>query len=174
MNSNHIARDKIITEWFLQEWIGDTSHLPSPEDVVIFMQIVIDVVSMNRTVNDSERNYLIGRAAILGVPEEMLNELQTYQPVSFKDIANLDVPHIRKTRMGIIYNLFRIFGGECKISPKELKLIHTFGKQLNVSDDQIQQIQNLYEDEEKLRQKRALLLFPNGFNDVLIEYQKLH
>ena len=102
----------------------------------------------------------------------MLEELQTYQGGLMENIASLDLPHIRKTRMGIIYNLFRIFGIEHEISPKELKLIHNFGHRLDVTKDQINQIKDLFEEEDKLRQRRAQLLFPKGFDDALVEYQK--
>jgi len=47
-------------------------------------------------------------------------------------------------------------------------------KKLGATKEQVQQIQNLYEEEEKLCEKRASILFPQGFNDALIEYQKLH
>lgn len=105
---------------------------------------------------------------------DLLENLRAYQPNPTRDLADLDLPHVRKTRMGIIYNLFRMFGGDRTITPKEMKLIYMFGKQLDVSDEQLVQLQSLYEEEEKLRKRRAALLFPHGFNDALTEYQKLH
>jgi hypothetical protein len=67
MNGDHSSRDSIITEWFVQDWIGDKSHVPGPEDVFIFMKILIDVVSVHGDLNEQERKYIIGRAAILGM-----------------------------------------------------------------------------------------------------------
>lgn len=69
MDSRQAMRDRTIVEWYFQDWIGDTSHLPEPEDVLTFMKIVVDVISMNRSLSEPERNYLIGRAAILGKQE---------------------------------------------------------------------------------------------------------
>jgi hypothetical protein len=108
----------------------------------------------------------------------MLDKLQTYKPAPTRDtnqvFQNADLPHVQKTRMGIIYNMYRVLGGDQKIHPKILDSIRIIAKKLGATEEQVQQIESLYEEEEKLRQKRALLLFPRGFKDALIEYQKLH
>ncbi|CAF0820610.1 unnamed protein product [Adineta steineri] len=174
MNCDNSARDKIITDWYFREWIGDNSHLPEAEDVVIFMKLLIDIMATNGKLNEHERYYIIGRAAILGVPQEKLDELHTYQADTSENNPNFNLPHVKKTRMGLIHNLFRVLSIDHKIHPKDIKTIYTLGKKLGATEEQIQQIQSLYEDEEKLREKRASLLFPHGFNDALKEYQKLH
>jgi uncharacterized tellurite resistance protein B-like protein len=74
--------------------------------------------------------------------------------------------------MGLVYNLFRTLGADHEIHPDELDIIHRMAEKLGVTREQVQQIKDLYEEEEKLRRKRASLLFPHGFNDVLIEYQR--
>lgn len=60
-------RDKLITEWFFQDWIGDKNHLPESEDVFIFMKIVINALSVCREISEQDRKYIIGRAAIFGM-----------------------------------------------------------------------------------------------------------
>jgi hypothetical protein len=67
MTGEHLFRDKIITEWFFQDWIGDKSHLPEAEDVFIFMKILIDVASVNGELSEQERKYIVGRAAVFGM-----------------------------------------------------------------------------------------------------------
>jgi Spy/CpxP family protein refolding chaperone len=47
-------------------------------------------------------------------------------------------------------------------------------KKLGATEEQIQQIQNIYEEEKQLREKRASLFYPQGFNDVITEYHKLY
>jgi len=66
MNGDHFARDRIIAEWYFQDWIGDKSHLLESEDVFNFMKIVIDVVLVYRELSEEERKYIVGRAAVLG------------------------------------------------------------------------------------------------------------
>jgi hypothetical protein len=66
MNGN-LVRDKIITEWFFQDWIGDKNHLPEQDDVFLFMTILMDVFSAFGKLNEEERKYIIGRAAIFGM-----------------------------------------------------------------------------------------------------------
>lgn len=114
----------------------------------------------------------------IGASQEMLDKLQIYQPDPIQDInktfQNTDLPHVQKTRMGIIYNLFRVLGTDHEIHPKQLENIRIIANKFGVTEEQVQQIQNLYEEEKILRQKRALLFFPQGFKDALIEYQKLY
>ena len=193
MDDNHVTRDSIIKEWYFQDWIGDSDHLPSSEDVFIFMKIMIDTISLFGKLSKQERKYVIGRAAILGrnridsfeisfycvgVTQELLDELQRYEPDASGDITkafdNFDQVHVKKTRMGILYNSFRMLSIGHPIHREELDGIHLIANKLGVTKEQVQQIKDLFDEEEKIRQKRAKLLFPKGFNDALIEYQKLH
>jgi hypothetical protein len=190
MNIEQLTRDRIITEWYFQDWIGHHSQLPDPEDVLLFMMILVDVISVTIKLSEDERKYIIGRAAILGklifnllivcliahvgVSQEMMNKLQTYQPDINKVSPNGNLLHVKKTRMGIIYNVFRTLGVNHKLHRTELDAIHIAAKKLGVTEEQVQQIQSLLEEEDKLREKRASILFPQGFNVCLTEYQKLH
>jgi uncharacterized tellurite resistance protein B-like protein len=108
----------------------------------------------------------------VGATQDILDKFQTYQADMNNLFQNLDVPHVKKIRMSIIYNLFRMLNTDRQIRSEEMKAIYIRAKKLDVTEEQVQEIQNLYEEEE-LCPKRASLLFPRGFNDVLIEYQKL-
>lgn len=197
MSSHHSTRDRIITEWFFQDWIGDKNHLPQSEDVLTFMKILLDTMSICGDVNQYDREYILGRSAIfgneiflihsiefivyihyLGATQEVLDKLQTYQPSLSNRIEVVyeyfHLPHVQKTRMAIIYNIFRILGVDHKINPKQLEGIYTVAKKLDMTDEQIQQIQNMYEEEKTLREKRASLLYSHGFDEVINEYHKLH
>ena len=173
-----IDRNRIITEWFFYDWIGDREHLPGSEDVFLFMKIMIDVVSIFGTINEQERKYIIGRGAILGVTNELLKELERYEPCFSDDINEVlegfNQIHVKKTRMGIIYNLLRMFGDQNKLDSKTLDTIHMLAGKLGATKEQVQQLHELYHQEEQIRRQRAVLLFPHGFQDALIEYQKIH
>ncbi len=88
----------------------------------------------------------------VGASQEILDKLQTYQSDLSKDIDKLfqlfDLPHVKKTRMGIIHNIFRIFGTDHKINSEELEFIYIMAKKLGATKEQVQQIQNLYEEED--------------------------
>ena len=100
-----------------------------------------------------------------------MDKLQRYQPIS-PECENFDRPHVKKTQMGLVYNLFRTLGADHEIRPDELNIISRMAEKIGVTKDKVQEIQDLYNEEEKLRRKRAALLFPHGFNDALIEYHK--
>jgi hypothetical protein len=105
------------------------------------------------------------------VSHDLLDKLQKYQPNS-PECENFDRPHVKKTQMGLVYNLFRTLGADHEINPNELNIIYRMAEKLGVTKDKVQEIHDLYNEEEKLRRKRAALLFPHGFKDAQIEYQK--
>lgn len=98
-----------------------------------------------------------------------MDRLETYQPNSSMTDQEFRLPHIQKTRTGIIYNLLRMFS----FDQEKCKVIFTIGKKLGLVEKQIEEIQNFFDEEEFLRRKRAAVLFPSGFNDILQEYEKL-
>ena len=112
--------------------------------------------------------------------DELLDELQKYEPNLSGDLNELlegfNRPHIKKTRMGIIYNLFRMFGDENKLDTKTLQMIEMLANKLGATKEQVQQLADINDQEHRLRQIRASILFPfpHGFQDALNEYQKLH
>lgn len=173
MTETNIDRQRLITEWFLHDWIEDCDHLPNSKDAFIFVKTLFDAVALFGKITDQQRKYILGRGAILGMTDALLDELQNYEPDLSGDMEDFNRPHIKKTRMGIIYNLFRMFTDENQLDGKILEI---FAKKLGVTKEQVQQLADLCEEERRIRRVRASLLFPfpHGFQDVLTEYHKLY
>ncbi len=51
---------------------------------------------------------------------------------------------------------------------KEIEAIYKLAKRINVSDEQVQQIRSFIDEENKLIEKRAKTIFPDGL-DVLLQ-----
>ena len=75
--------------------------------------------------------------------------------------------YVKLTRRSMIYNAIRAAGADGELHEKEIKTIYDFAKYLDVTDEQVREVQDLYEEEQKMREKRAAVLFPNGFGAVL-------
>jgi hypothetical protein len=111
---------------------------------------------------------------IVGVSQNRLDELQAYQPGKCEYVQNifqdLDLTSPRVNRMGLIYNGFRAASADGKLHPKELEAIRILGKKLDLTNEQIEQCRLLTEEDQKLRQKRAKILFPEGFDSFLTNF----
>ena len=71
----------------------------------------------------------------------------------------------------MIYNAIRAAGADGDLHEKEVEAIYELGKNLDVTPEQVRQVQDLYEEEQKMREKRIALLFPNGFEAVLEAFE---
>ena len=65
-------------------------------------------------------------------------------------------------RFTILYYGLRAASADGELHPKELEAIHKLAKQLNVSEEEVQQIRSLINEENKLIEKRAKTIFPDG------------
>ena len=86
MNGN-LTRDRIITEWFFQDWIGDNNYLPEQDDVFLFMTILMDLFSAFGKLNEVERKYIIGRAAIFGMRILFTNSVVVFPIQSYRSVT---------------------------------------------------------------------------------------
>ena len=107
----------------------------------------------------------------------MIDELQAYQPSSssetFKALqTDIDQNYVKLTRRSIIYNAIRAAGADGDLHAKEIEAIYDFAKNLDVTAEQVREVQDLYEEEQKLRKKRIAILFPNGFEAVLNAFEE--
>ena len=79
---------------------------------------------------------------------------------------------MKMCRMGLIYYGFRAAAADGELHAKEFAAIRTVANKLGLTDEQVNQVHSLYEEENALRQKRASVLFPGGFDHVLSEFDK--
>ena len=67
----------------------------------------------------------------------------------------------------MIYNAIRAAGADGELHSKEIEAIYSFAKCLDVTEEQVREVQDLYEEEQKMREKRIAILFPKGFEAIL-------
>jgi uncharacterized tellurite resistance protein B-like protein len=72
----------------------------------------------------------------------------------------------------LIYNALKAAGADGDIHEKEFQAITAFAKNLGVNQEQIEKVQALYNNDIKLRKKRATILIPQSLNTVLSELKK--
>jgi len=110
--------------------------------------------------------------ANIGYSDEFIKELETYTPEQSKEgvkmlETDMDHDYVKLSRLSLIYNAFRAAGADGEIHEKEAEAIAALGTKLSVTEKQIQQVRALYDDDVKLRQKRAATLVPKQLTAVL-------
>ncbi len=123
-------------------------------------------------------NLLILIVFRIGHPQELLDELETYQPGNSTDVKkyfqDADLPYVQMSGMGIISNGLRAAAADGELHEKEIEAIYALAKKLGISDEKVQQVRELVDDEQKLRQKRVKVLFPQSLDTILNEFYKHH
>jgi hypothetical protein len=114
---------------------------------------------------------------IIGNPEELINELRAYQPGSntemFKKLLeDRDKDYVKLTRRSIIYNSIRASGADGVLHEKELQAIYDLAKNIDVTPEQVKEVQELYEEEQKMRENRIAILFPDGFGTAVDAFEQ--
>lgn len=112
----------------------------------------------------------------LGFPQNILDEIKVYQPgnseIVGKFFDDADMEYVKKARFSILYYGIRAASADGELHAKELEAIHKLAKRLNVSDEQVQQIHSLIDEENKLAERRAKIIFPDGLDDLLQVYDE--
>ena len=72
----------------------------------------------------------------------------------------------------MIYNAFQAAGADDEINVKEFEAICELSKKLGATGEEIQNVRAVYDDEVKLRKKRASVLIPKSLNTVISELKK--
>jgi hypothetical protein len=72
----------------------------------------------------------------------------------------------------LVYNALHAAGADGDINKQEFQAIKTFSKKLGVTQEQIEKVQDLYNNDIKLRKKRAAVLTPKSLTTVLSELKK--
>ncbi len=115
----------------------------------------------------------------IGYPDEVIEQLKAYHPVRAREgvqilESKIDQDYVKLSRLSMIYNAFRAAGADGELPEKEVEAIAALGKKLGATDKEIEQVRALYDDDEKLRKKRASVLTPQSLDTVLNEFKKHH
>jgi hypothetical protein len=80
--------------------------------------------------------------------------------------------YVKNARFSILYYGLRAASADGELHAKELEAVHKLAKKMNVSDEQVQQIRSFIDEENKLIEKRAKTIFPDGLGQLLRVYDE--
>lgn len=193
MSSSLTARDKRVAEWWWQDLVGYSGQRPDHKSSQVYMKTLMDIAAADGVLHEKELKYVLGMASVggkflgivlqeyislykLGQDEQLIKELEAYRPGSSIDTQTMfndtDMAYVSSTRPSLIYFAYHAASADGELHPKELEAIRAVAKKLGSSDEEIQKVLAVCDEEEKLRKKRISILYPVGLGTAINSYQE--
>ena len=90
----------------------------------------------------------------------------------FRSFQDTDMEYVKKARFSILYYGIRAASADGELHAKERDAVSKLAKRLDVSDEELQQIHLFVDEENKLIEKRAKIIFPDGLDVLLKVYDE--
>lgn len=75
--------------------------------------------------------------------------------------------HAKYGQLWLFYDAFRAASAGGELTPQKITAIYALAKKMFIDEERIKAVQDIFEQEEKLRQKRSKLLFPKGIDTAI-------
>ncbi|NEO42037.1 MAG: hypothetical protein F6J90_39235 [Moorea sp. SIOASIH] len=145
--------------WIINELYG-MKTIPAIEDVEAVMKAVLICAKGDGVLAPEERDWVVGRAAAYHNPKYEL--AKTYEAnEDLLDILN-QASTIGSDPRVIIYIAIQACAADGEYNSGEQAAVRKLAKYIGIEEDVVTQIEELYTEEAKIREKRIALLFPNG------------
>lgn len=147
--------------WVFKEFVGFRQR-PADQNFATFMKVVLCCANADGEIAPAEREWVISFAAALNAPEGLLEELATYP--ADEDVFALAASSqpVYQGLRAVLYNAIFACAADGAYSPKEQALIRRLGARFGIPEAVVSQIEEVYWESRRLREKRIDLLFDKG------------
>ncbi|MFB2980252.1 hypothetical protein [Microseira sp. BLCC-F43] len=135
---------------------------PSIEAYHGYLKSVLICANGDGTLAPEERDWVVGLASAFGAPDSLVEALKTYK--ADEDIEQVigDAPEATGSRRYLVYDAIKACSADGEYSDPERAKVHKMAAKLGVSQDVVQQIEEICLAEAKLWKKRQQLMYPEG------------
>lgn len=159
------ARHKRAANWFIKElwgWDFDISKVSTAEEFKLFLKTVLIAANGDDIIAPEEREWVVGHATAMGAPDEMIQELETYD--GNEDIVEVVSKNMTmdKSRRSVLYFAVKAAAADGVYHDKEKKEIRRAATAMGISEEVVEEIENICAEEELLKEKRVKVCYPDG------------
>lgn len=147
--------------WVFKEFVGFHQR-PADQNFATFMKVVLCCANADGEIAPAEREWVISFASALNAPAGLLEELATYPATEDVFVLAASSPPVYQSLRAVLYNAIHACAADGDYSTKEQELIHRLGAQFGIADAVVTQIEAMYWETRRVRQKRIELLFDKG------------
>ncbi|CAF4184283.1 unnamed protein product [Rotaria sordida] len=130
-----------------------------------YSKLLANVAGADGTFSPPERHWIIGNRAAFGASEKLLTELEKYEPSAdeleqlLSDKYKQYIPLVNRIT---IYESFQAASADGELHAAERKAITKVAAKLGVEESIVKQIEEIHDEEVKLKKRRHALLFADG------------
>ncbi|NER25240.1 MAG: DUF533 domain-containing protein [Symploca sp. SIO1B1] len=154
---------EIIAKWYFKElWDWDLDTIPTDEELSPFLKSNLVVANGDGEISEEERKWITGKGAAAGASDSLLKELETY-PAN-EDILEVvtRAPATNKSRRAAIYFAVRAAASDKTYTEGEKASVRKLAQAIGISEELVNEIEDLCLEEQRLKEKRIALCFPEG------------
>jgi uncharacterized tellurite resistance protein B-like protein len=153
---------EIGDRWFLHFDRGFEDK-PSDPDYDSYYKALLCCANGDGTLTPEEREWVIGYCAASGGSDQLVEELRRYPATDYIHVVMSKSAHVSNDGARcLVLDALRASAADGDLNAGELKVIRRMATQLNVSAHAVNRLEQLYAEEQALREKRVNLLFPDG------------
>jgi len=153
----------IGSSWlFKEQW--NFSEIPTEMVFSTYMKALLICANGDGILTDEERNWVIGYCAALGAPNSVIEQLKIYEANEDINeiISNCKIVNIEGSKRSLIYDAVRASTADGEYHPNEKAVVRKMAEKLGISEEVVNQIEEIYAEEVRIREKRINLIFPDG------------
>ncbi|NES22903.1 MAG: hypothetical protein F6K41_29290 [Symploca sp. SIO3E6] len=154
---------KLAGLWFFQDTFGwHLNELPPDNTYEALTKAMLICTKGDGVLSPEERDWIIGFSAVRGMSPSMVEELKNYEATEdLAEVINRTSQTI-KAKRAAIYFAIKACAADFEYHEGEQAAVRKMANLIGVSEDEVSQLEEMYFEEQKLREKRVQLLFPDG------------
>lgn len=136
--------------------------IPSLEAYNGYLKSILVCANGDSKLAPEERDWVVGFASAFGAPDSLVEELKSYK--ADEDIEKVigDAPEATGSRRYLVYDAIKACSADGEYNDQERATITKMAAKLGISQDVVEQIEEICIEEIKLREKRVKLMYPEG------------
>ena len=148
-------------QWVFKEFVGFNQR-PADQNFATFMKVVLCCANGDGEIAPAEREWVINFAAALNAPDGLLEELATYPADDDVFVLAASSGPVAQSPRAVLYNAIFACAADGAYSAAEQALVRRLGAKFGIDEAIVTQIEAIYWESRRLREKRIALLFNQG------------
>jgi tellurite resistance protein len=152
---------QLIGNWIFKNLLKFNQRVDD-ESLESFTKALLIAAKGDQELSQAERDWVIGLTAAKGASEELIEKLKTYEADEDLDQVVSSNSTTNQGRRSLIYQAIQACDSDGEYSPGEKASIRGIAAKLEISEDVVQKLEMVYQEEKELLDKKIKLLFPEG------------
>ncbi len=153
------ANKKLGQKWIFN-WFFGFNEIPTSEDSLTYMKSVLCCAKADGVLSAEEREWVLGFCASWGVEDWVIEELKTYEANEPIEEVIARSPQVSMAQRDILLCAIWACAADRQYHEEEKVKVRQMASILGVSEKVVEQLEQLYQEESALQQKRVKLLYP--------------